>query len=121
MCKKALDEVLEIIGRQVFYSYINLNVTCKEECVPIYGYENEFKQAILNILSNAKDAISLKEKNFKARIDIEIFEKNNKKYKRVDAFILYWKKNRFREIGKREIFFWKNISTLLFLPNLPDD
>ncbi len=53
--KKALDEVLEIIGRQVFYSHIKLSVICKDEYVQVFGYENEFKQVLLNIINNAKN------------------------------------------------------------------
>ena len=67
--KKALDEVLEIVGRQIFYSHINLKVTCRDEKVPIYGYENEFKQVLLNIINNAKNKLT-KTKNGK---NIEIF------------------------------------------------
>ena len=81
--KKALDEVLEIIGRQVFYSYINLNVTCKEECVPIYGYENEFKQVLLNIINNAKNKIL--SKNRGKNIDIKLMvHKNFSKIRVID-------------------------------------
>ena len=56
--KKSLDEVIEIIGRQIFYAHINLSVTCKEDFVPVYGYENEFKQVLLNIINNAKNKIT---------------------------------------------------------------
>lgn len=56
--KKALDEVLEIVGRQIFYAHIKLSVTCKEDFVQVYGYENEFKQVLLNIINNAKNKIT---------------------------------------------------------------
>jgi PAS domain S-box-containing protein len=52
--KKALNDVLEIVGRQIFYAHINMVVTCKDDYVPAYGYENEFKQVLLNIINNAK-------------------------------------------------------------------
>lgn len=79
--KKALDEVLEIIGRQIFYSHIKLSVTCKEDFVQVYGYESEFKQVLLNIINNAKNKIietkrgkniiiSVKSKNDSAKIKI---------------------------------------------------
>ncbi len=67
--KKALDEVLEIVGRQIFYAHINLKVTCRDENVPVYGYENEFKQVLLNIINNAKNKL-IKTKRGK---NIEIF------------------------------------------------
>jgi PAS domain S-box-containing protein len=76
--KKAIQSTVDIMQTQI--NKYDIEVTIKGKSLHVDGYENEFKQAILNILSNAKDAISLKEKNFKARIDIEIFEKNNKKY-----------------------------------------
>ena len=57
--KKALSEVLEIIGRQIFYSHIDLVVTYSkpEGIFPVFGYENEFKQVLLNIINNAKNKI----------------------------------------------------------------
>lgn len=56
--KKALDEVLEIIERQMFYAHIKLSVTCKDEFVQVFGYENEFKQVLLNIINNAKTKLA---------------------------------------------------------------
>ncbi|MBK6548657.1 MAG: PAS domain-containing protein, partial [Arcobacter sp.] len=56
---KALTEINEIIGKQVFYSNIkmNFNYKNKNEELLIYGYENEFKQVLLNIINNAKNKI----------------------------------------------------------------
>ena len=68
--KKALDEVLEIVGRQIFYAHIKLSVTCRDNFVPIYGYKNEFKQVLLNIINNAKHKL-VETKNGKI-IDINI-------------------------------------------------
>lgn len=73
--KKALDEVLEIIGKHIFYSYINLRVENIDENITVYGYENEFKQVLLNIINNAKQKILLKKK--KGNIHIDIQEKDN--------------------------------------------
>lgn len=57
--KKALLEVLEIIGRQIFYSHIDLVVTYSkpEGIFPVFGYENEFKQVLLNVINNAKNKL----------------------------------------------------------------
>jgi len=57
--KKALTEVLEIVGRQVFYAHIDLRVAYLKgvETFPVYGYENEFKQVLLNIINNAKNKL----------------------------------------------------------------
>lgn len=57
--KKALSEVLEIIGRQIFYAHIDLSVQYHKDVptYPVYGYENEFKQVLLNIINNAKNKL----------------------------------------------------------------
>jgi len=52
--KKALDSVIEVLGKHIFYSYISLHVEVQNEDIVIYGYENEFKQVLLNIVNNAK-------------------------------------------------------------------
>jgi len=61
---KSLDEIFEIIGKQVFYSNINLSINYKStnENILIYGYENEFKQVLLNLINNAKNKIIQKNK-----------------------------------------------------------
>ena len=73
---KALNEINEIIGKQVFYSNIemNFNYKNKNEELLIYGYENEFKQVLLNIINNAKNKIIEKNLplNKKGKIDINI-------------------------------------------------
>lgn len=78
--KKALTEVLEIIGRQIFYSHIDLNVHYSKEegAFPVYGYENEFKQVLLNIINNAKNKIVKTRKGEKIDIDIEEGESQTK-------------------------------------------
>ena len=56
-------------------SFKNHNITCTisgDYSIILYGYENEFSQAILNIITNAKDAIKAnKIKNGSITIDIE--------------------------------------------------
>jgi PAS domain S-box-containing protein len=74
--KKALNEVLEIIGRQIFYSHIDLSVSYSkpEVTFPVYGYENEFKQVLLNIINNAKNKIIKTRKGENIFINIESTE-----------------------------------------------
>ena len=81
--KNSFDEIFEIIGKQIFYSNINLEIIYKNEQTEqlIYGYENEFKQVLLNIISNAKNKIiELKEedlKHYKISIIIDSDDENN--------------------------------------------
>lgn len=73
---KSLNEINEIIGKQVFYSNIkmNFNYEIKNEELLIYGYENEFKQVLLNLINNAKNKIIEKQldTNEKGSININI-------------------------------------------------
>ena len=57
--KNSFDTIFEIIGKQIFYSNIKLNINYEKEHEDflIYGYENEFKQVLLNLINNAKNKI----------------------------------------------------------------
>ncbi len=72
--RKAFEEIFEIIGKQIFYSNINLhfNHEFEEKELLIYGYENEFKQVLLNLVNNAKNKIIKKNSNDKFNITINI-------------------------------------------------
>jgi len=78
---KALNEINEIIGKQVFYSNIHMKFNYKndKEELLIYGYENEFKQVLLNLINNAKNKIIEKniDSNNKGNIDINIERSEN--------------------------------------------
>ncbi len=78
---KALNDINEIIGKQVFYSNIHMRFNYKNENeeLLIYGYENEFKQVLLNLINNAKNKIieSNIDTNDKGNIDINIERCNN--------------------------------------------
>lgn len=71
--KKALKEVLEIIGRQIFYSHIDLvtRYSKQEGEFSVFGYENEFKQVLINIINNAKNKIIKTRKGENITIQIE--------------------------------------------------
>ncbi|BAK71996.1 histidine kinase [Arcobacter defluvii] len=73
---KALNEINEIIGKQIFYSNIKMSFNYKNENeeLLIYGYENEFKQVLLNLINNAKNKIveKYKDNDKKTKIDINI-------------------------------------------------
>lgn len=74
--KKAIKEIFDIVGKQIFYFNIDVifNYEHKNEEIYIYGYENEIKQVILNIINNAKNKITKIERNphFKGRITITL-------------------------------------------------
>lgn len=54
--KSSVDDVLRIIGISLKNYGIEIKVSIDEDAV-ISGYKNEYEQVLLNILSNAKDAI----------------------------------------------------------------
>ncbi len=72
--KYTINSSLEIIKAQLKYEDIKLILQMKD--IQILNYENEFKQALLNIFSNALDAIREKRKklSFDAYIKIEVEE-----------------------------------------------
>ena len=78
--QKAFKEIYEIIGKQIFYANIELNfiVDNKIDDIMIYGYENEFKQVLLNLINNAKSKIiNLKQKNKKFLLQIVASKKES--------------------------------------------
>lgn len=74
--RKAFDEIYEIIGKQLFYSHINLlfSIDSFNNDIFIYGYENDFKQVLLNIINNAKNKIVEKKDYKKYSILIEAYQ-----------------------------------------------
>ncbi|MDN5377369.1 MAG: hypothetical protein PWQ42_665 [Sulfurospirillum sp.] len=69
--QKAIDEVLEIIGKHIFYSYISLHVKIENKEMIVFGYENEFKQVLLNVINNAKQKILAKKKKGNIYINVQ--------------------------------------------------
>ena len=54
----ALEEILHVMNHTITYNYITVDLSLdKETPHQAFGYPNEFKQTVLNILNNAKDAI----------------------------------------------------------------
>jgi len=83
---KALNEINEIIGKQIFYSNIemNFNYENKNEELLIYGYENEFKQVLLNLINNAKNKITEKNVDFTKKPKITINIKRSPQYNSIE-------------------------------------
>jgi len=73
--RKSLEEIFDIIGKQFFYSNIDIDVqyASQKSNLLIYGYQNEFKQVLLNILNNAKTKI-LQSSKKTAEITIKILD-----------------------------------------------
>lgn len=73
-----IKSMLNIVNHNMKYNYIDITITLGDNLNPsVYGYENEFMQAILNIINNAKEALlNNSEKNRKINIDITNSSKN---------------------------------------------
>lgn len=54
--KKAIEETLSLIGAQLNHHSIHVTIEGDDDLF-VEGYLNEFKQALLNLITNAKDAI----------------------------------------------------------------
>lgn len=76
---KPINDIFHLLSEQLHYSKITYAVhnDCNEE---IYGVVNEFKQVILNIVNNAKDAIAIHEEGGK----IDIFLRCGKNHLFID-------------------------------------
>ena len=71
----AFNEILNIIERQIKYSYLDLNIQYSKDKLKVFGYKNEFMQVLIAILNNSKDAIlklRLEDITFKGKIDVQI-------------------------------------------------
>ena len=78
--KDAFREVLNIIERQLKYSYLDFNINYSENDLVVYGYKNEFMQVLITILNNAKDAIlkvKLDDIAYNGLIDVQISAKKD--------------------------------------------
>jgi len=54
----AIKELLHVIDHNIKYNYIKVDINYKDSKDYItFGYPNEFKQSILNIINNARDSI----------------------------------------------------------------
>lgn len=73
--KEAVEALLTVVNHNVKYNYISVKIIASEQdSLLAYGYPNEFKQCVLNIINNAKDSI-LKKRESQATeglIEIEL-------------------------------------------------
>lgn len=78
LVSEAIQSALSIINVQLYSHDVEIELFLED--IAVFGYENEFKQAILNILNNAKDAIALKKekRDFSPKISIKTEKKDQK-------------------------------------------
>jgi len=56
--REAVTTLLNVVNHSVKYNYITIKIIQKnQEPLLAFGYPNEFKQCVLNIINNAKDSI----------------------------------------------------------------
>lgn len=82
--KNAIEDILSILSTQLKNN--SIEVEFQGEYISIVNYENEFKQVILNLITNAKDAIIERQKkheNFNGKIEISILQEASKVYIKV--------------------------------------
>ncbi len=76
--KESIASLLDMVKNQ--YESENISIEFNAINITIVNYENELKQALLNILNNAKDALIVKQQRekFNALIQIDVSKKEDK-------------------------------------------
>ncbi|MBF0520440.1 MAG: PAS domain-containing sensor histidine kinase [Nitrospirae bacterium] len=78
--KEAINSVMSIMSALLKHNSVDVSLSVETRTDPkISGYPNEFKQALLNILNNAKDSIAekgvaLSNDRYKGKIEITLFD-----------------------------------------------
>jgi PAS domain S-box-containing protein len=77
--KQSFDDILEIVGKQLFYCNIILEINYQEnfDDFIINGYKNEFKQVLLNLINNAKNKIVEKNLETRSKITINVYKNSS--------------------------------------------
>lgn len=70
--KKSIEDILMLMKDQLMGSTIAVEFSCLQDNIVVHGSENEFKQVILNLLANAKDAFVMQEIASSRKIDINV-------------------------------------------------
>ena len=58
--KTAIDSVLTLISKTMEHNHITINVEIEDD-LKVFGHKNEFVQALINLLNNAREAIMSQE------------------------------------------------------------
>ena len=84
--RNSFNEIFEIIEKQIFYSNIKLSLNYEDtkSNFLIFGYENEFKQVLLNIINNAKNKIIENRANMKKDGTIVINISQHPQYNKIE-------------------------------------
>lgn len=80
--EKMVEHSLDLINASLRFGHIEIQKDFKE-VGDIYGYANEFSQAVLNVITNSKDAL-IEKKIENPLIKISIYEKSNYCYVEVE-------------------------------------
>jgi len=73
---KSIEKVVSLVELSFNSSDIQIKKSFSQEFLSIKGYENEFSQALLNIINNSKDAI-LESNTKDGNIEIKLFKEEN--------------------------------------------
>ena len=77
-----VDQSLELVGASLKFHYIDVEKDYQSSD-RVYGFANEFSQAVLNVLNNAKDAL-VQRKIEEPTIKIRVFKKDNFGYLEIE-------------------------------------
>jgi PAS domain S-box-containing protein len=72
---KVVTQALDLIGEQLRLSGIEVVTVLDKECSPILGHPIQMEQVILNLLTNARDAVT--QRDGESKITIRVFEDDN--------------------------------------------
>lgn len=80
--KESIEELLHIVDHSIAYNYITIHLekSVSDAYFIAYGYPNEFKQCILNMINNAKDSILKKRQSSETKGIITLSFSNENEY-----------------------------------------
>jgi PAS domain S-box-containing protein len=73
--RNAVSNVLDLMGEQLRLAEIKIKTEFSEECSPVLGHIIQIEQVILNLLTNARDAMY--DSDYEAKITLRVFENDD--------------------------------------------